>query len=1101
MPTLSLSVLWRRLHRPAAWLLAAVFLVQGLLAVLVPWWLAGPAMALATQALKRPVGVDRARFNPFTWTVTLSGLRIGEAGALGGQDFVTVGQVVVDLSAASVLHLAPVLDAVRLESPRVMLVRTGPSRFNISDLLEPRPGTASGPPARFAVRDVSVHGGVVRLDDLTQDTHHAFEQIEFSLPGITSFQEAVDTEVTPLLTARVHGGTLRLAAQARPYAAHPQTTLHLTLQGVNLTSALAHMSPAASWRVGRGTLDSRVALTLREAVPQDAGAPLPAVAAGPGSAPAPSYRPPPAAPAPGTMVLSVQAEVDVHRLALSDAQGDPLGWETLKLGVDPLVLHLAPDGPRATLEGGRLALTGLRLADPAKGPALLALKSLQVAGLTLDSRSRAVQIGHIDLAGAALQARRDAQGALNLTQWLDRLLAQPASASPSAPAPATSASTPRGRQAPPPPPATVPPWSVDVIRATVSDTDAHWHDEAASPQVDIGFQELGGEFRGLSNRPGTLARYTVQTRLEHGGSLALDGSVKPDTLQSETRVQVTGVNLALAQPYLSQALNLHLSSGSLNTHGRLSVSPPVTGLPLRVAYRGEADITGLRAREAGTQEDFLGWKKLTASDLDIDLAPSAPSARDRIRIGGIALQDLDARLVVSPDGRINLQDVLKSPGTSASASASTSAPPSLPRRPTPTTPPSPVADDTSPTPGPRVQLGGLRIDGGRLHFTDLFIKPNYTANVTDLSGTVSATSVDGPPARLDLKGRVEGDAPVTIEGWINPVAKTLYADIGAKVRGIDLPMMSPYSAKYVGYAIERGKLSLDVHYRIDEGKLTADNRIFLDQLTFGEPVDSPTATRLPVLFAVALLKNSRGEIDLHLPVAGSLDDPQFSMGSVIAQAALNLLKRVVSSPFGALSSLISGSGHGGTGDDLGTADFVPGTDELTEPSKARLDQLAHGLIERPALRLDIAGHVDPVAELGPMRRTRLQACLEAERSRSEADRPAAPSHAAADDPARWLRQVYERTALPGKPRAGAGAAKAVPPADMESQLMAATPVTEDDMRQLAQARAVAARAALAAAQVPSDRMFLRPPVVSPVAPDAPSDKGVCRSACVGFELH
>jgi hypothetical protein len=100
--------------------------------------------------------------------------------------------------------------------------------------------------------------------------------------------------------------------------------------------------------------------------------------------------------------------------------------------------------------------------------------------------------------------------------------------------------------------------------------------------------------------------------------------------------------------------------------------------------------------------------------------------------------------------------------------------------------------------------------------------------------------------------------------------------------------LSPYSGKYAGYAIEKGKMSLFVKYKIEKKRqLTAENRIFLDQLTFGEPVDSPEATKLPVTLAVALLKNRNGEIDINLPISGSLDDPEFSIGGLVVQVIVN----------------------------------------------------------------------------------------------------------------------------------------------------------------------------------------------------------------------
>ena len=57
------------------------------------------------------------------------------------------------------------------------------------------------------------------------------------------------------------------------------------------------------------------------------------------------------------------------------------------------------------------------------------------------------------------------------------------------------------------------------------------------------------------------------------------------------------------------------------------------------------------------------------------------------------------------------------------------------------------------------------------------------------------------------------------------------------------------------------------------------NRIFLDQLTLGDKVDSPDATSLPVKLGIALLKDSNGLIELDLPVNGDLRNPEFSIGN------------------------------------------------------------------------------------------------------------------------------------------------------------------------------------------------------------------------------
>jgi hypothetical protein len=227
----------------------------------------------------------------------------------------------------------------------------------------------------------------------------------------------------------------------------------------------------------------------------------------------------------------------------------------------------------------------------------------------------------------------------------------------------------------------------------------------------------------------------------------------------------------------------------------------------------------------------------------------------------------------------------------------------------------------------KLRWQGIKLSKGRIDFTDNFIKPNYSANLTRIEGTISAVASDKPePATVDVAGAVDDGAPLKITGQLHPLGPRLYTDIQGSAKGIELTRLTPYAARYAGYAIEKGSLSMTVHYKIDGGKLEAQNQIFLDQLTFGEKVDSPDATKLPVLFAVSLLKNRRGEIDIKLPISGSLDDPQFSVGGIIWRVIVNLITKAVMAPF----SLLSGGG-----DELGFVPFAPGSAELSDGGRGR----------------------------------------------------------------------------------------------------------------------------------------------------------------------
>ncbi len=185
---------------------------------------------------------------------------------------------------------------------------------------------------------------------------------------------------------------------------------------------------------------------------------------------------------------------------------------------------------------------------------------------------------------------------------------------------------------------------------------------------------------------------------------------------------------------------------------------------------------------------------------------------------------------------------------------------------------------------------------------------------------------------------------------MNPLAKPLALDLKVKVRDLELPPLSPYAIKYAGYGIERGKLSVDLAYVVQpDGQLTASNKIILNQLAFGDKVEGSTAD-LPVKLAVALLADQHGVIDLDLPVSGSINDPEFSLGGVIWKVITNLIVKAVTAPFHLIASAF-----GGSGDELSRVEFAPGTATLDATAQANLDKVAQALVERPALSLTVTG--------------------------------------------------------------------------------------------------------------------------------------------------
>jgi hypothetical protein len=330
---------------------------------------------------------------------------------------------------------------------------------------------------------------------------------------------------------------------------------------------------------------------------------------------------------------------------------------------------------------------------------------------------------------------------------------------------------------------------------------------------------------------------------------------------------------------------------------------------------------------------------------------------------------------------------------------------------------------------------------------------------------------------VQLRGRIHETAPVEIAGKVNALGKDLFVDLKASARDIDLSPLSPYSVKYAGYGIEKGKLSVKLAYLIENRKLVAENNIYLDQLTFGEKVDSPTATHLPVLLAVSLLKDKNGVINVNVPISGTLDDPQFSVGGVITQVIGNLIVRTVTEPFAFLGSLFGG------GKELAFLEFAPGSAKLDADGETKLKTLAKALDERPGLKLDVSGRIDPDADRDGLKRAWVDRQIKTAKVQDIGKK--AVDEASLDEVAieptereKYLAVAY-RAAKFQRPQNAIGLLKDLPAPEMEKLMLANAPVTDGELRQLADFRAQVAKDWLVeTGKVPAGRVFIAAPKMS-----------------------
>ena len=532
---------------------------------------------------------------------------------------------------------------------------------------------------------------------------------------------------------------------------------------------------------------------------------------------------------------------------------------------------------------------------------------LALEGGAFDLVQRLVTLSRVGFDGGHVDVVREAVGEINLTQLL---------------APPQSGAVRRGSEE-----AAVEgkPWRYEVKTIELSGITTALYDrtvKADGPLLSLNPLDLS-----LTDVDGKSPMgFKADIKIDAGGSVTAAGTLDPSGPTVESRIDVAGVALTPLQPYIDSVANLEMHSGELSSQGTLRYGMKDLGADL--AYDGGLNLAKLRLTESGSKDTLLGWQALKTDQLRLRLAPN------RLDVKEIKLDRPIAQLIIGEDRSVNLAQVFKTVPPASDAPADTG--PSK-------------ASSGSVFP---VSIQKLRIDNGILDFADLSLTPQFGTKIHELGGVVTGmSSTPGSRAQVQLEGRVDEYGLAKIEGEIRVFDPVAFTDIDMTFQNVEMAGLTPYSGKFAGRKIDSGKLSLNLGYKIDNGKLQGDNQIVVDRLKLGRRVDSPEAVDLPLDLAVALLENADGVIDIGLPVQGNLNDPKFSFGLLIGKAFVNLITKIATAPFRLLGALVGGADDG----NFDVIAFEPGSADVPPPEKEKLKKLAEALQKRPQLKLEVQG--------------------------------------------------------------------------------------------------------------------------------------------------
>jgi hypothetical protein len=664
---------------------------------------------------------------------------------------------------------------------------------------------------------------------------------------------------------------------------------------------------------------------------------------------------------------------------------------------------------------------------------VITIPALNVAGVDVNLATHEVTVRDIAVERASFTAWLNPDGTVNYQQMF---------------APVDSVQSPAAGNSASSNPKDEKPWTVWIKEITMKDHAIDFEDRTLPTPAQVVVRSFTVKTRDVRIPITEALPIEVGMQLNGTGTIRVNGSVRPNPPQTDVALVLKDIAIRPFQPYFEKFVRVDVQSGAVNLDGTMHLATDHPNGPL-MSYEGNVRVEGLSVADRDQGDEVASLQTLSLNKVVVTVDPTTVSIKE------VGLQQPMAHLVVQLDGGLNLGRLVVVAPPSASADEKAVEPQKAKSPPVPMT------------------ISVVKLAKAAATFRDNSVQPPVQTGISNLTGTIKGlSSKQLARADVDLTGRVGEMASLKIAGTINPLSEDTFTDLTISLGGMDLTAQGPYSRKFVGYGLSKGKLSLDLKYRVSQKLLEAENKVVVDQLTFGEKVDSPDATSLPVMLAVALLKDRHGRIDIDLPIRGDLKNPDFKYGKAVLSVLLNLLTKIVASPFTLMGKLIPG---GGDAEELQYLEFDPGAIAVVATELKKVEAIAKGLDERPGLRLEITGTADPVRDRKVLALQKLNAQLLARWQRGkgilkQADLPIVEEE-------RAIKELFDqqRSLQPVATPAESAQLPSKPPTieEMRQQLVVAIPVPDSELRLLAQQRAEQMRGQLIVdGKLADERVFL-----------------------------
>ncbi|MDM8516807.1 DUF748 domain-containing protein, partial [Desulfobacterales bacterium HSG16] len=701
-------------------------------------------------------------------------------------------------------------------------------------------------------------------------------------------------------------------------------------------------------------------------------------------------------------------------------------------------------------------LSAFKLNDRKNSEQFLSIPGFSIFDAVFDLKAKSLIIDKIITEDCVLLCRRDDKGVINLSTLI------PPKNNPDPDLKTDSSESKKDDSNP---------FQFKLKQFLLKSYSVRWEDNTPADDLSMELTNINVKAENISNQKNDLSNLEIAMNIDKKGRLSIKGKAGIEPLMADLDVKINDFEIKPLQPYISENVEVLITDGKVNVEGKAVIDKNEKN-EIRAGFSGESSIVNLASVDQKKAENFFKFSLFNLSEINIDYNPTA------VKIGSIALKDFYSRIEIDENGMLNVNSIVKkSPDAKPDEKKPDEKKPGekKPGEKKPdekrqgehkkddeqTAKVSGASQDENENfektedPVLPIEIGSVILNGGEVFFSDYQVKPVFSTNLKKLEGKITELSSQ-LNVRSDVKisGKWNDQAPITIIGKINPLAKKMFVDLALKFNNIEMSPFSPYTGKYLGYKLQKGKTFLNLGYVIKDNKISAANNLVLDQFTLGEKVESKDATNLPVSLAIALIKDRNGKIEIDLPIKGKLDDPEFNFGKTLVKTLVNLITKIVTSPFTMLGSVFGG------GDELSFVEFESGKSNIDKKNMKKLNSLKKALYERPVLKLDIEGAAYKEKDSIGIIQKKFHALLKTEKRKNRfknkmEDIPLEQISIKKDEYSLLLTAAYNAAEIPESAKKDASVkTKKLSPEEMEKLLKANIKVNIHDLKELANERAL-----------------------------------------------